>query len=678
MTASVLYTDIVGFSMLSPAEQRRVLDQLNFLVRELEWFRGHEEQGRAFLRDSGDGVALVFMAPARDVLGCCKALAAQARMKHLELRIGLHTGQLDANILDHHGKTKGTGDAIVNAVRVMDLGDAGHILMTHEFVEALRPDHPEIDQHLHDLGDHSVKHGVVLRVYNYFDGTLGSPQKPQKLGGPSVAKASKGTKTLKVAIAYKRHGINDEHVMKLIKDGLEVAGHQVFIDLNLLMGEEWAAEIRKKIWDSDAIVVLLSERAVGSEMVEAEVLEASEAHQKQEGRPRMLPVRVAFDAPLPPPFAAILDPIQHGRWESPADDARLLDELRRAIEAPEQRLEPLELEPVGGAVPLDSSFYIERPTDAEFIRAVERRDGLVLLKGPRQVGKTSLLSRALQRAREAGERVVTTDFQSLNEADFESVEAFYRGVCSLMLRRMGLRIPSSEYWVDGLDPNANLEYFLAQYVIPESGYLVWGLDEVDRLFGRPYASQVFALFRSWFNLRASDPDQPYARMVMAIAYATEAHLFISDLNQSPFNVGTRLRLDDFSPDQVSELNERYGRVLATPADLMRVYDLLSGQPFLIRRALNELAESGATLNELMQAADRDEGPFGDHLRRILMGLSRDPALAEVCRQLLRKLPCTDGDAFLRLRSAGVLRGDSMAEAQFRCRLYRDFLDRHLR
>lgn len=114
MIATVLYTDIVGFSMLNPADQRRVLDQLNALVRELESFRRHEEQGRAFLRDSGDGVALVFMAPVRDVFACTKALAAKARIGRLLLRIGLHTGDLDSDILDHHGKTKGTGDAIVN------------------------------------------------------------------------------------------------------------------------------------------------------------------------------------------------------------------------------------------------------------------------------------------------------------------------------------------------------------------------------------------------------------------------------------------------------------------------------------------------------------------------------------------------------------------------------------
>jgi hypothetical protein len=75
-----------------------------------------------------------------------------------------------------------------------------------------------------------------------------------------------------------------------------------------------------------------------------------------------------------------------------------------------------------------------------------------------------------------------------------------------------------------------------------TGPVVWGLDEVDRLFSVPFGSEVFGLFRSWHNKRALDPSGPWARLTLAIAYATEAHLFITDLNQSPFNVGTRLAL----------------------------------------------------------------------------------------------------------------------------------------
>jgi len=112
-------------------------------------------------------------------------------------------------------------------------------------------------------------------------------------------------------------------------------------------------------------------------------------------------------------------------WNSPADDRRLVELVcerlqqlatrRRdgAVQASSgARVRPA-LEPVGGAVPLDSCYYIVRATDAEFHGAIRRHDSLALVKGARQMGKTSLLGRGLQRAREHGFAVALTDFQKL-------------------------------------------------------------------------------------------------------------------------------------------------------------------------------------------------------------------------------------------------------------------------
>jgi hypothetical protein len=82
-------------------------------------------------------------------------------------------------------------------------------------------------------------------------------------------------------------------------------------------------------------------------------------------------------------------------------------------------------------------------------------------------------------------------------------------------------------------------------------HLVWALDEIDRLFSCPFATEVFGLFRSWHDERAFEPEGPWAQLTLAIAYSTEAHLFITDVNQSPFNVGTRLALEDFTLAQIA-------------------------------------------------------------------------------------------------------------------------------
>src|SRR5262249_33666106 len=161
----------------------------------------------------------------------------------------------------------------------------------------------------------------------------------------------------------------------------------------------------------------------------------------------------------------------------------------------------------------------------------------------------------------------------------------------------------------------------------------------------------------------------WRRLTLAIAYATEAHLFITDMNQSPFNVGTRLTLEDFTFEQVAELNRRYGAPLTGEAEVARYFRLVGGHPYLVRRGLHEMATHGMEIAGFEAQADRDEGPFGDHLRRILVLLAQDSALCEVVRGVLHGRPCPTAESFYRLRSAGVMAGESTRTVRPRCQVY---------
>ncbi|MBS1790600.1 MAG: helix-turn-helix transcriptional regulator [Acidobacteria bacterium] len=334
------------------------------------------------------------------------------------------------------------------------------------------------------------------------------------------------------------------------------------------------------------------------------------------------------------------------------------------------------LEPVGGAVPLHSRFYIERKTDTDFQAAVERGDSIVLVKGARQVGKTSLLARSLQRARQDGARVALTDFQMLNASHLASVESLLRMLAKSLADQLELPGSPDQLWDEDLGPSMNFARYMRREVLAQNiPSLVWGLDEVDRLFTCAFASEIFGLFRSWHNARSLDPAGPWRRLTLAMAYATEAHLFITDVHQSPFNVGTRLTLEDFSLDQVAELNLRYGSLLGEP-EIERFFMLVGGHPYLVRCGLHEMTLQEKSLEALEVEADRDEGPFGDHLRRLLISLQQDAALCDVVRGLLQGQPCPTEESFYRLRSAGVVVGDSARNARLRCRLYETYLKRH--
>jgi hypothetical protein len=179
------------------------------------------------------------------------------------------------------------------------------------------------------------------------------------------------------------------------------------------------------------------------------------------------------------------------------------------------------LEPVGGAVPLGSPFYVDRTTAPEFQAAIVRQDNIVLVKGPRQAGKSSLLARGLQEARQAGARIVLTDFDSLNAEHLTSADALLRTLAHVIAAQLDLDL-SPAAWQPHRGPNLNFRRFLRREVLVGiEAPVVWGLDEVDRLFSCPFGTEVFALFRSWHNERALDPSGPWSRLALAIAYATE-------------------------------------------------------------------------------------------------------------------------------------------------------------
>ena len=336
------------------------------------------------------------------------------------------------------------------------------------------------------------------------------------------------------------------------------------------------------------------------------------------------------------------------------------------------------LEPVGGALALSSDFYIERSTDREFQSSISRRDSIVLVKGARQVGKTSLLARGVRQAREAGAKIILTDFQNFNADYLESIERLLRTLAESIADQLDLDPLSAGMWNPHLSPGINFERYLRREVFVKiSSPVVWVLDEVDRLFTYDFASEIFGLFRSWHNKRALDPAGAWHRLTLAIAYATEAHLFITDLNQSPFNVGTRLTLEDFTLEQVAELNRRHGSPLNGNEEVMRYYRLVGGQPYLAHRGISAMAVHGINLTSLEAQADHDEGLFGDHLRRILLSLARDAELCEAVRGVLRGEPCPTSKSFYRLRSAGIITGDSALNVRPRCALYATYLGKHL-
>jgi TolB-like protein/Tfp pilus assembly protein PilF len=176
----VLFIDIVGYSKLLITEQSEQLQNLKQIVRGTEQFRSAEAQGKLLRSPTGDGGALVFRtSPEAPVL--CALEIAQALKSHPELRVrmGIHSGPVN-EISDLNEQANIAGAGINIAQRVMDCGDAGHILLSRHVAEDLEQ-YPRWRAYLHDLGECEVKHGVRIGIANLYDSEVGNAQLPKKL-----------------------------------------------------------------------------------------------------------------------------------------------------------------------------------------------------------------------------------------------------------------------------------------------------------------------------------------------------------------------------------------------------------------------------------------------------------------------------------------------------------------
>src|ERR1043165_8311127 len=177
--AYVLFIDIVGYSKLLINEQRHRLETLNQIVRATEQFQKAETHHRLITVPTGDGMALVFYNTPEAPVECALEISSAAS-KHpeLKLRMGIHSGPV-SGVVDVSGRANIAGAGINIAQRVMDCGDAGHILVSKHMAEDLEQ-YGHWKQHLHELGECEVKHGVRVSVVNLYTEDHGNPEVPQK------------------------------------------------------------------------------------------------------------------------------------------------------------------------------------------------------------------------------------------------------------------------------------------------------------------------------------------------------------------------------------------------------------------------------------------------------------------------------------------------------------------
>src|SRR5216110_695030 len=179
--AHVLFMDIVGYSKLLTDEQSEALQELNQIVRSTEAAREAEAAGALTILPTGDGMALVFTGSVEEPVECALEISQALRAQpSLPVRMGIHSGPIH-QVKDTNGRENIAGIGINIAQRVMDCGDAGHILVSKRVADDLAQ-RRRWQPYIHELGDVEVKHGVVVSLVNLYAETIGNPTPPTRLG----------------------------------------------------------------------------------------------------------------------------------------------------------------------------------------------------------------------------------------------------------------------------------------------------------------------------------------------------------------------------------------------------------------------------------------------------------------------------------------------------------------
>jgi hypothetical protein len=497
----------------------------------------------------------------------------------------------------------------------------------------------------------------------------------------------------RVFISY-RHVAPDEDLARALANHLRSRGHDPFLDVGMHVGTRWVEEIESQIRSSQFFVVLLSKDSILSDMVRREVELAHKL--ARDKKLTILPVRITFEGELPYDLGAYLNPLQyailrpgHGHdpvvnqivaaiehftalpeMSLPGDEPcsperiRTLSDVTEAIGAPLPAADP-RLDT--GAMKPGSPFYVRRTADAILERELQGDGATVVVKGPRQSGKSSLLARTCSIARDRQLPTCYFDFQLLDREQLIGLKPLLRCLARKIARHLKTAI-APEPWDDSLGDKEMLTVFVEEALLSKTAApVLFVFDEVDRVFDFPYRDDFFALIRAWHNRRATQEN--WERLRIVLAHSTDPALWIQDVNQSPFNVGEHIQMEDFDADQVASLAGKHGLILRRDSDVAALMRLLGGQPYLVRQALFTLATRRWTVPQLEQAATEERGPFGDHLRQLGWRLQQDEGLYQAVRQILQQRACADERSFQRLKAAGLARGESRHSAGMRCELY---------
>jgi len=331
-----------------------------------------------------------------------------------------------------------------------------------------------------------------------------------------------------------------------------------------------------------------------------------------------------------------------------------------------------------GAIPLNSPFYVEwSAIHGRICQELRKSGSLVRIKAPQQMGKTSLLLRVLDDCRSYGYATVSVSLDKIDQSTFADLNQFLRRLCKYIARKLKLDPKLDEYWDTELDGKMNWTLYFEDYLLTEiDAPIVLALDEMNQIFEHPNIAQDFLpLLRSCYEDAQRLPLWQKLRLI--VVHNTEIYVPLR-INQSPFNVGLPIQLEEFTLEQVQGLAERYGLNWVDNTQAQQLMELVGGHPSLIHIALYHLSRQEIILEELLEKAATSSGIYFHHLQRHWVVLREQPELWQFFALVVRDHQPLQLDTIMiyKLRSLGLIQelGDRI---KVQCELYRRYFSREV-
>lgn len=326
-----------------------------------------------------------------------------------------------------------------------------------------------------------------------------------------------------------------------------------------------------------------------------------------------------------------------------------------------------------GPVPLGSNFYIERhPIEGQIDREITQPGSVIRIKAPRQMGKSSLLLRLLDRAKKLNYRTAYIDFLQAENEIFSSLDKFLRWFCANVSRQLQLPPMLDDYWDEDIGSKVSSTVYFQGYLLDRIDTpLVLALNEVNRMFEYPNIAQEFlSLLRSWYE--EAKQDESLQKLRLVLVHSTEVYINF-DLNQSPFNIGLPVRLPEFNLEQTIDLARCHGLDWTDGTDAKKLIAMVGGHPYLVRLVFYHLVNSSQSLDVLLENAHKITGIYSDRLREYLAILQKHTELGTAVKLLIADEAGAKLDSIpaYKLESMGIVKLDG-DRATFSCNLYRQF------